>query len=154
MTGLFQPIGFFSNPPPSYPLHLQWAGVSISEIQDVIDLTKRYNNIADFNSLLIVPDGAFGWVKYHLKEGLYAVKWSVFIHPYATPLLLQNGSLIFIPGELPVNLLQESMLQHFDNLYIMHMPSWDIADAIQEIYPRLEKMASQGDVVLYKIKNQ
>jgi len=153
MTGLFQPIGIFSDPPPGYPPNIQWAGVSISEIEDVIYITNWYNEISEFNSLLIVPDGSFGWVKYHLKDGLPVVKWSIFNDPYGTPLLLQNGSLILVPGELPVNILQEKKLQGFDNFYIMHMPSWDIADAIQEIYPRLEKISSQGNVVLYKIEN-
>jgi hypothetical protein len=153
MTGVFQPLSLFSDPPAGYPQHLQWAGVSIPEIRDTISVTEWYNTNANFDSLLIVPDGAFGWVKYYLKERAPVIKWSVYYQPFGNSLWLKNGSLSFTVTDMPAKMINEPIVQDFNNLYIMYIPSWNISNAYTEIYPRIENAVYQsGDVILYKIR--
>jgi len=153
MTGLFQPVSPLANPPSGYPQNLQWAGVSISEIGDVISVTEWYRTNMNFDSLLIVPDGAFGLVKYYLEERMPVVKWSVYYQPSANLLWLQNGSLFFMQVDMPAKMINDLFAQDFNNLYIMYMPSWNISNAYTEIYPRIENAVYQsGDVILYKIR--
>ncbi|MCJ7635261.1 hypothetical protein MUP77_23090 [Candidatus Bathyarchaeota archaeon] len=152
MSGLFQPISLYSNTPSGYPANLQWAGVFIPEIDKVITMTKWCNDHLNSSSLIIVPDGAYGWVKYYLNENLHVVKWGIYYHPFGSTVLLQNKSLIYIPEEMPNLLLAEPILQTFHPIYVLYTPSWDIQNAYDNIYPVAEKVISQGDAVLYRLK--
>jgi hypothetical protein len=149
MTGLFRPIYLFANPPRGYPSSLQWSGVAIPEIKDVINVTRWWNAHANSTSLLIVPEGAWGWVKYYLRENLYVAKW----HPQGVlnPLIL-NHSLVVIYSRFPIDIINNSLLSnYFSDFYLMDIKSWHLENAYMGIDFRLRKVLSSGDVILYHI---
>jgi hypothetical protein len=152
MTGLFQPISLYSSPPDGYPFSLQWAGVAISEIDTVVSITKWCNENLNSSSLLIVPGGAFGWVRYYLHDDLNVVKWSIYYQPFGTTLVSQNKSLIYVPEEIPEKLLVDPIVKSFSSIYVLYLPSWDIQNAYDVIYPIAEKTVVQGNAVLYRIR--
>lgn len=152
MTGLFQPISLYSTPPEGYPSSLQWSGIAPPEIDPVISLTKWCNANLNSSSLLIVPDGAFGWVRYYLHDDLSVVKWSIYYEPFGTPLVSQNKSLLYVPAEIPEKLLSDPIVKSFSSVYVLYLPSWDLQNAINAIYPMAEKTVEQGNVILYRIK--
>lgn len=149
MTGLFRPIYFFANPPSWYPSSLQWSGIAIGEIEDVINVTRWWNAHANSTSLLIVPEGAWGWVKYYLRENLYVAKW----HPQGVlNSLILNHSLIVIYNRFPIDIINNSLIMnYFSDFYLMDIKSWHLENAYMGIDFRLQKVLSSGDVKLYRI---
>ncbi|MEJ2347978.1 MAG: hypothetical protein P8Y17_02130 [Patescibacteria group bacterium] len=152
MTGLFQPIRLYRTPPEGYPSTLQWSGIAPREIDSVISITKWCNANLNSSSLLIVPAGAFGWVRYYLHDDLSVAKWNIYYQPFGTTLVSENKSLLYVPEEIPEKLLTDPVVTSFSSVYVLYLPSWDIQNAINAIYPLAEKTVEQGDVILYRIK--
>jgi len=100
--------------------------------------------------LLIVPEGAFGWVKYHLGRELFVVMW----HPVTvlSPLVLE-GQLIVIRVRSVEDIINEPIvLRYFDKFYLMDIPSWrNVGGGFSSVDFRLTKITSIRDVVLYQI---
>lgn len=150
-SGLFEPISLLRNPPIGYPTSAQWSGVHIPEIDHVIALTQWYNEHIDSSSILIVPEGAFGWVKYHLKEESYVAKW----HPDTelSPFII-DGQLVVIRAKSPRDIIEtddQYILTHFDRVYLMDVPSWRNVEGAFDGLCGLEMIKTVGDVSILRI---